>query len=228
MKKNKLRTSLIGLLATASFSGVAAESFDISVIGTITPAACKATIAGGNTFDYGTILAGSLSQDDFTVLPEKTTGFSITCEAPAKMGIQTVDNRSGTKVNPVGKSLAGLVITETSAIMGLGTDPAGNKIGAYVAAIPDSSVRVDTADAAENIFSRDSGITWIKSTDNQTLFVNNSNIFSWTKVGEKTPLAFKVLNGEIKLQAAIAPASTLNLTQPIQLDGSATVQLYYL
>jgi type 1 fimbria pilin len=229
MKKSIMRLSLTALLVTASATAMADDSFDISVIGNITPAACKATIAGGHVFDYGDILAGSLSKDDFTVLPQKSTGFSIVCDAPAKVALQTTDNRSGTNNNPVGKTLANdFVVKASSTLMGLGLDPSGNKIGAYMAGISAESVTTDMDSDVTTIWSKDKGVTWVTSPIDYVLFVNNTNLFTWAKSGETTPVAFTTLNGQIDVQAAISPASTLNLSQPVKLDGSATVQLYYL
>jgi hypothetical protein len=174
-------------------------------------------------------LAGSLSKDDFTVLPQKSTGFSIVCDAPAKVALQTTDNRSGTNNNPVGKTLANdFVVKASSTLMGLGLDPSGNKIGAYMAGISAESVTTDMDSDVTTIWSKDKGVTWVTSPIDYVLFVNNTNLFTWAKSGETTPVAFTTLNGQIDVQAAISPASTLNLSQPVKLDGSATVQLYYL
>jgi type 1 fimbria pilin len=228
MKKSITHLSLTALLVTASATAMADDSFDISVIGNITPAACKATIAGGHVFDYGDILAGSLSKDDFTVLPQKSTGFSIVCDAPAKVAIKTSDNRSGTNKNPpVGTVLAGQSIsTSNYPIMGLGLDPSGNKIGAYMASISHESVSTDMDSSLDSLVSSD-GKSWSKALS--VRFVNlPSTLYTWAKSGETTPVAFTTLNGQIDVQAAISPASTLNLSQPVKLDGSATVQLYYL
>lgn len=110
-----------------------AESFESNVTDNITPAACKATLTGDHVIEYGDILAGSLSKDDFTILPVKSTNFSIICEALAKMGIQTTDNRLGTNNNPIGQTLANLAVSGNTALMGLGTDAKGNKLGALQA-----------------------------------------------------------------------------------------------
>jgi hypothetical protein len=229
MKKSIMRLSLTALLVTASATAMADDSFDISVIGNITPAACKATIAGGHVFDYGDILAGSLSKDAFTVLPQKSTGFSIVCDAPAKVAIKTSDNRSGTNRNPpFGTVLAGHTIsTSNHPLMGLGLDPSGNKIGAYIARIAHESVSTDMDSSLRSIVSSDNGKLWHNALS--VPFVNlPSVLYTWAKSGETTPVAFTTLNGQIDVQAAISPASTLNLSQPVKLDGSATVQLYYL
>lgn len=227
MKKSVARLSLLATLTALSTSALADESFDISVIGNITPAACKATIAGGNVFDYGDILAASLESSDFTVLPQKDAAFSIICDAPAKLALKTMDNRSGTKNNPIGKTLIGSsVVTANTSVLGLGLDPQGNKIGGYIAGIKANSVTTDTAASVDGLYSSNAGSTWT-NTSIQYL-VANANLFSWAKPGELTPLAFTTLDGTLSLQAAISPASSLDLSQPVLLNGSATVQLYYL
>lgn len=227
MKRSIISITLTTLLVTASATALA-ESFDISVTGNITPAACKATLAGGEVFDYGDILVGTLSKDEFTILPAKSTNFSIVCDAPAKLGIYTTDNRHGTNNNPVGKTLAGITVTGNTNLMGLGTDGKGNKIGAFSALIPSESVTVDTSETVDSIWSGDKGASWKKGSSSGVAFVNNANIWTWSKVGETTPISFSTLNGTINVQAAISPSSSLDLSQPVKMDGSATVQLYYL
>lgn len=218
--------SVATLVAMSSSSVFASDSFDISVVGNITPAACKPALAGGNVFDYGNIPASSLSKDDFTVLPSKTTGISIVCDAPTKVALQTTDNRSGTENIPVGKILEGMKMNASSTPMGLGLDSAGNKIGAYHASIPAETVKLDTDDAPDSIYSKDMGASWVKY--NRTLFTSNKNLFSWAKSGELAPEAFTSMTGTISVTPAISPASSLDLSSPVKMDGSVTVQLYYL
>ncbi|RWR02292.1 hypothetical protein ED28_07890 [[Pantoea] beijingensis] len=227
MKKSITKLSLITLMVTASSAAVADDSFDFSVIGNITPAACKATISGGNVFDYGNILSNSLNKDDFTILEQKDTGFTIVCDAPAKLALKTVDNRMGTKNNPIGQVLVGSApLQANTGTMGLGLDPAGNKIGAYLAAIPTDTVTLDTADNVDSINSDDKGATWRKVP--RIFMTTASPLYTWAKTGELVPQAFSTMTGTLQVQAAISPASTLDLTQPVKLDGSATVQLFYL
>lgn len=226
MNKSLAHFSVSALLALVSSQVFASDSFDISVVGNITPAACKANLAGGNVFDYGNIPASSLSKDDFTVLPSKTTGISIICDAPTKVALQTTDNRTGTENIPLGKVLEGMKMNASSTPMGLGLDAAGNKIGAYHASIPADTVKLDSDNAPDSIFSKDMGASWVKY--NKTLFTSNKNLFSWAKSGELAPEAFTSMTGTISVTPAISPASSLDLSSPVKMDGSVTVQLYYL
>lgn len=226
MKKIITRLSVLAMLATMTSTAFANDSFDISVIGNITPAACKANLAGGNVFDYGNIPASSLSKDDFTVLPSKTTGISIVCDAATKVALQTTDNRAGTENIPLGKVLEGMKMNAASTPMGLGVDSAGNKIGAYHASIPADTVKLDSDSAPDSIFSKDMGASWTKY--GRTLFTSSKNLFSWAKSGELAPESFTSMTGTISVTPAISPASKLELSAPVKMDGSVTVQLYYL
>ncbi|MFR9702393.1 DUF1120 domain-containing protein [Aeromonas sanarellii] len=227
MKKKKLTFSVAGFfIALHSFSAGANESFDITVSGTITPGACLARLTGGGNFDYGNILSSSLSQDAHVILPVKSSSFSITCDAPSKIALKSIDNRQGTNSNPVGQDLVGRPnIPANASLFGLGLDSSNNKIGSFNLRIDDASISADDGIAVDTIYSADNGATWAKG-GGQTGF--NSVLSTWAKRGEVTPYAFKTLTGQIDLQAAIAPSSQLNLSQPVNLDGSVTVQLYYL
>lgn len=231
LKKNTL-SSLVLLASGLSLSAHAADSFNINVTGVISPAACEANITGGETIDYGTIHASKLSADAVTLLPAKQTGFTITCDAPAKLGFRTVDNRAGSKMT------TGPSITMESGnswartyLNGLGVDGQGNIIGGWSAEL--SNVTSDTVSTPEMIFSTDEGANWVKGgTKNGTIipfFVDGKNEIGTISIaGTLTPAAFSTLTGTLAVQAVINPASTLDLSQPVTLDGSVTVEMVYL
>ncbi|WP_163280800.1 DUF1120 domain-containing protein [Enterobacter cloacae] len=229
-----LHNTFVAILAAGTLGGMvnaqAADNFNINVTGIISPAACEANIAGGDIIDYGTIPVSTLSVDEETVLEAKHTGFTITCDSPAKIAYRVIDNRSGTVELPPGTRMNVLGISiDGQWFMGLGTDRAGNKIGGWVGQL--ASVTTDTAADITYIGSNDNGVTW-EHTTNQTgsLFLNNSGwpLRSVSASGMITPLSFSKLNAMLDIQAVIAPASTLDLSQPVTLDGSVTVEMVYL
>lgn len=87
----------IALLATTT-AAFAANSAQIKVIGTITPAACGATLTGSGTFDYGTISAGILSDTKATNLGARTNILTIACPSAAtRVALAATDNVADTK-----------------------------------------------------------------------------------------------------------------------------------
>ncbi|HDT0776050.1 TPA: DUF1120 domain-containing protein [Klebsiella aerogenes] len=228
-KRNTL-ASLVLIVSGLSLSAHAADSFNINVTGVISPAACEANITGGETIDYGTIHVSKLSADAVTVLPGKQTAFSITCDAPAKVGFRTVDNRAGSKM------LISELVTMDSGVKwalnnlnGLGLDGKGNRIGGWSSGL--SQLTSDTISVPDVIYS-DNGANWAKSiSTGQSRYVplfSNARVYSMSTPETLTPAAFTTLTGMLDVQAVINPASTLDLSQPVTLDGSVTVEMVYL
>ncbi|HDU6292178.1 TPA: DUF1120 domain-containing protein [Klebsiella aerogenes] len=228
-KRNTL-ASLVLIVSGLSLSAHAADSFNINVTGVISPAACEANITGGETIDYGTIHVSKLSADAVTVLPGKQTAFSITCDAPAKVGFRTVDNRAGSKM------LISELVTMDSGVKwalnnlnGLGLDGKGNRIGGWSSGL--SQLTSDTISVPDVIYS-DNGANWAKSiSTGQSRYVplfSNARVYSMSTPETLTPAAFTTLTGMLDVQAVINPASTLDLSQPVTLDGSVTVEMVHL
>ena len=228
-KRNTL-ASLVLIVSGLSLSAHAADSFNINVTGVISPAACEANITGGETIDYGTIHVSKLSADAVTVLPGKQTAFSITCDAPAKVGFRTVDNRADSKMQ-----ISELVTMDSGVkwapnnLNGLGLDGKGNRIGGWSSGL--SQLTSDTISVPDVIYS-DNGANWAKSiSTGQSRYVplfSNARVYSMSTPETLTPAAFTTLTGMLDVQAVINPASTLDLSQPVTLDGSVTVEMVYL
>lgn len=228
---NQLNKTLLALVVLVSAGqAMAADSVDIKVIGTITPASCTPTLSGGGTVDYGTIKASTLSATDFTVLDEKSLDLSITCDAPAKVAIKAINGRpdtaagvteggGGFAVSPVALGTKG-----TAHVAGLGLDGT-TKVGGYNVALADSGNTLDGT-AAANLISDDNGSTWSSGSD----VMNDSAVrfISWGDEGSTAVKAFTTMNGKVLVQGYINKSSDLDLTKPVQLDGMTTLELVYL
>jgi len=233
-------TKTVGVLAllASTSTAVMAESIDVKVIGTITPTACKPTLAGGGTIDYGVIPPASLKKDTVTVLDEKQVDFSITCDAAAKVAVHAVgskidtitDGSKGFGVYPVfsGGALFGV---KSVNVDGLGKTDEGKNIGGYGIRLVPQSYTVD-GKKADTIMRRQKSDNWTSSPahDAGSLYTASTRDLhiSWAKPGEKTPTAFTSLAGKLGVQAYITKTSELNLTKPVKLDGLTTLELVYL
>ncbi|HFK5651190.1 TPA: DUF1120 domain-containing protein [Enterobacter cloacae] len=228
LKRNTL-ASLVLIASGLSLPAYAADSFNINVTGVISPAACEATITGGETIDYGTIPASTLAADDVTLLPARQTGFTITCDAPAKLGFRTVDNRAASKMTSttVVKLDSGSNWS-MNVLNGLGVDGQGNNIGGWAAEL--TAMSSDTVSAPEGISSIDGGATWNKLLNSAVVYLIDSldSVLTISEPGSVVPAAFSTFTGTLAVQAVINPASTLDLSQPVTLDGSVTVEMVYL
>lgn len=218
--KKLLMLSLLALagisISTTPQAAVKGNTLDISVTGTITPSSCSALLAGGNEIDLGTIESSLLEKDQINDLPVKTVNLSIVCDAPTKVALLTTDNRASTAA----ARRNGIFY------MGLGDDSKGNHIGGWAASIANESVTLSGHEGAQGLMSADNGVSWIKASAGA--FIDNSQKFySWSDDGI-APSAFKNLQAELTILSFVAPTSELDLTEAISLDGSASVQLYYL
>ena len=223
-------------VALAMSSSAYAVSFDLGVTGTITPAACVPSV-GSSTIALGTVPTEMLSADTETLLPLKTTTFSITCDAPVKVALKASDNRSGTVKTP-SKNLTLfndqiLYPGQDYTTFGLGTDAAGNKIGLWVPALQVSSITTDTESSVGVLYTSDGGSTWGKNDLSYQRLSNATagaagSLKTFAKTGETTPMAFTTVSGTIAVQTVIAPTSALDLSEAITLNGSATIELVYL
>ena len=163
MKKLLLATTV----AISSFSALSAESIDISVIGTISPAACTPIASGGGVVDYGFINPDQLAKgvDDkaagTTVLDVKTIGFTVQCDAEANVAIRAKSNRGpaseAAAMNATGASKILDAATKAAMIkdlpydikainpdvMGLGATSEGVPIGGYMMLLPTKLITLD-------------------------------------------------------------------------------------
>ena len=226
--------TLFSALATALVISTTANSasFDLGITGTITPASCVPTL-GNSNIAYGNIPTEMLSADKETFLPMKSTTYTIICDAAVKVALKIKDNRHGTQSSPTENFQ---IFEETVGLgpssFGLGTDASGNKIGLWVPALNVASITTDTESGVDVLYSGAATPNWVKIPKTSVRVYNgtyrNDVMNTFAKKGELTPLALTTVNGILEIQPVIAPASTLDLTEPVALNGSATIELVYL
>lgn len=228
MNALKKTACALTILATTS-TAVMAESIDVKVIGTITPTACNPTLTGGGTIDYGIIQPKSLKKDSLNQLDIKSVDFSITCDAPAKVGVRAINQRPNTAAGVSGDDTSGATIPaglggkNGSIVVGLGLSD-GKKIGGYTLTIRNSNADGNKVD---DIYKATKATSWLKHGTTQS-FLGFDGINSWSKPGTLDPIAFTTLAGKLNVQAYINKASELDLSKPVKLDGLTTLELVYL
>lgn len=244
MKKTLLATALATITLISASSTFAADSVDLKVGGTIAPVGCFPTLSGGGTLDYGDIKADILQPDSYTALPKKSIALTITCDGMTKLSLKTINNRSGSigegtskgaeKADENGALSPNPSDGTNATVVGLGKD-GSNKIGSYFMTFDGPTVTVD-GQAMSLISYSKSAAGW--TTTRASYFYDRFDPVqvSWgtlaaTKPGNPTfgtPTAFKTMTSNISVQAYIAKASSLDLTKPLTLDGSTTIELLYL
>ena len=212
------------VLAFAANTALAANSVDLRVTGTITPAACDISLAGGD-FDLGTISAQDLNATTETDLGSSTTKqLNIVCSGATQVAFKAIDNRASSR--PSG-------VTGTSSIFGMGMDSANNPIGYYkIFSWPANAV----ANGSPAVFrhSNDEGATWTEAAkDASVSFVAydiQQRIYAIdpTSGGTGQPTPITSASAIIQVRPIIQPENTLDTSSEITIDGSATIELVYL
>ena len=205
IKKYFAALSATALIGVAPYA-LAASSTDLTVTGVITPSSCTPSLSGGGIIDYGKISAKDLNQDKATTLPTQTLQLTVNCDAAIPFRLLPTDNRSGT----IGGDND----------FGLGFINGDQKLGGYIA-----SIRTPIADgvAVQSLLSATNGNTWFTS---PIMAPNHLSAFGAVG-GPATPIAIKDLQTDLRVSTQIARADSLDLTNEVALDGSATISIVY-
>ena len=205
--------STLSLALLTSFGAQAADTAELKVKGVIRPGACTPSFTGGGVVDYGTIPAKSLNATTGTQLPAKTIPFAITCDAPTRIALRTIDNRASSVITG---------LTPVGGAYGLGAYQ-GKNIGAYNIMVTPGTFTAD-GNQADVIYETAAGGVWNKSTTGNLGYTRQS----FAPVNTTVPGAYMTVTGVFTVQAAITKGSDLPLTETIPLDGSATIEVQYL
>ncbi|WP_034295045.1 DUF1120 domain-containing protein [Herbaspirillum sp. RV1423] len=229
MNKQVAQLSALAASLLVSFAAHAADTAELKVKGVIRPSACTPSFTGTNVVDYGTISAAKdLNPSSATVLSEKTVPLTITCDADTKVAVHAIDNRATSVVAGIAANI-GAGVTDAQAF-GLGT-VAGTRIGAYALRLIPGSVNATaasgTASTPDVLADATNSNAWIKSAAGR-FNADGTARQSFTTAGTSTPVGYKTITGSIGVQAVIDKSANLPLTQSIDLDGLATIEVQYL
>ncbi|WP_202743785.1 DUF1120 domain-containing protein [Acinetobacter calcoaceticus] len=221
------------VLAIATSSVMAADSVDLKVIGTITPAACLPTIVGGKAVDYGDIRADELVPATYHDLGIQSVDFTVTCDAPAKFAIKATNARGGSVVSDTAEGVDGFAPAPINLFgaasvpaAGLGLDGTA-KIGGFSARI--QNVEIDDgsgATAADVISSVDNGANWKASAT--AYITENAQILSWAAPTTIIPIAATSLTATLEVNAYLNKPEAFEFSKAVNLDGLTTIEIVYL
>lgn len=204
MKKYFAALTTTALISAAPFA-LAASSTDLTVTGLITPVACTPTLSSGGVIDLGKISAGDLLPDQNTKLPTQDLQLTVFCDAATKFAVNPIDNSPNTG------------FTDT---FGLGLGNKGEELGFYH---PKVMRVMDYATVLDPIESADGGTTWVKAAEAKPGY-----LLSVAAVGETDPTNAQNVTIDFEVDSYIARADSLDLTDEITIDGSATFEVKYL
>jgi len=204
-KKYFAALSATALIGVAPFA-LAASSTDLTVTGLITPNACTPTLSGGGIVDHGEFSAKDLHLDKTTPLPFETVQLAVNCDAATAFRLLPTDNRLGTVVG--------------ANDFGLGYINGDQELGGFTLRL---MAPVADGIAVQPLLSATNGNTWFRSPN-----LSPSQLSAFGAVGgPNTPIAIKDLLTDLRVSTQIARADSLDLTNEVALDGSATITIDY-
>lgn len=212
----KFTTTLLALAVSAS-AAIAptafAQSADLSMTGRILPSACVVELGGGGIADLGNIRADTLNADEPTVLDPVALPIAVTCDGEARFAFQGSDNMRDSATRPDR--------------YGLGFTANEEKIGNVNLLLADV-----IADGVPGFgtHSVDNGVTWGNSTPGGNYSLGMHELLGFAKADAVAtgPAAIESLQGTLNVWAHIQPAAELTLTDEVQVNGSASVNIVYL
>jgi len=195
----------------------------MEVIATITPVACTPTLSGNGVADYGAMPASILTPRSITPLSPKSLTLTISCDAGVKLRLRIIDNRRDSIVAGIVAAGSGNSMLNDHFNFGLGI-AAGKNIGGYAITLDPHSYTGDYQQA-QLLSSADGGVTWQQASNGA---VAKGRTFSWGARHSAAPSAFRNIAGTVNVHPYLNRPEALSLSQEIQLDGAATLELSYL
>lgn len=225
---------LCAMTVLAATNQAAAESFQLGITGSMSPAACTPQLDNNGTVDYGVIKSNTLNKDDYTILPERNINLNITCDAPAKVALFASSQRKGSALingsegsnTGAGRTLVDLGISGYSGVVGFGMD-GDKKIGAYSITYINNTLLRDGIESV-GMWSSDK-VSWGEA-GSQSLFHNlgYTRYVTIRDGGVSTPVAFTTATFPLIIKGYINKASELDISKPIKLDGLTNIEMIYL
>lgn len=199
----------------ASVHAFAASSADISVVGTIAPAACDISIASRNV-ELGSIKPNQLVVDAVSEQGYKISPFGVNCGAATQFALQAIDANAGTAYDTSPTSF------------GLGMSPNDEKIGHFTLRFQADSL--SGAPDLVGLVSRD-GRTWSRAPtgpgEGPALY-SDGQYLAFGEAGSNVVKSMNRFGGTLEVRTFIAPSNELTLGSGLTIAGAATIQVFYL
>jgi len=202
------------LLMVAAAPATFANTAQVNVTGTITPASCQISFANGGDFDLGEINAATLNSNENTNIQSVRTKLDVACDAPTRFALSALD------INEADNTLS------NSRYL-LGTTTAGERMGYYAIRLWNA----ESAGSSLNITrSVDSGVVWSSSVAVNGNFVDRNTWQGFTaSLGDSNgPGAIQQLSVDFDVRTVIYPSSGLTLRDDQAIIGSMALTVEYL
>jgi len=199
-----LASSLMLLGSAAAF---AASTVDLTVKGLIVPVACTPTLPGGNVIDLGKRSAKDLTPNNPTLIDTRTLTMTVSCSGKALIALHSVDNRKGSSISATD--------------YGLGLINGTQKLGWFQLSLSNPSA---DGVAVQTIASFNGQDNWSpeKAWD-AGLYISVADMSDSTQ-----PIPVQDLTMDMTMHTTIARTDGLDLSNEVDIDGSATLEVKYL
>lgn len=198
------------LLITGTAPAFAASTVDLTVKGIITPNACTPSLSSGGVIDHGKMSAKDLNATQITLLPKVTLQMTVTCDAPVIFALKATDNRIG---------------SGSGSGFGLGFINGTQKLGSYSLTLgANGSPPQADGETVQAIGSFDNGVTW----ERWNSFETGTYLSVATLADANTPRATQQLVTPVAYSGYINRTDGLDLSNEVNIDGSATIEVMYL
>ncbi|MBO0491821.1 DUF1120 domain-containing protein [Pseudomonas sp. Marseille-Q1929] len=202
-----LNTLIAGLLLASTGHAFAASSVDLSVKGSITPSACTPTLSNSGVIDHGKLSAKDLSPTSPTTLGISPLTMEVSCDAATLFALRGIDNRAAT--------------SNSIYNYGLGLINGTQKLGWFWMTL-------------ENPIADNDPVRLITSWDGSTWSPDLTFWYAGLWAGFAAaddltlPIAIQKLTAQIKVRTVVVATNSLDLSNEVAIDGSATMEVKYL
>ena len=208
---------------TPAAAQMTSQTADMTVTGTIVPAACSASFENDGVVDFKTIRLVDLPAKAYYSLGSKNVALNVSCSANKSVSFTVADAQSASRVADAAM-VSLLNAGAVSYILGLGTGTAGGKpvnLGGYAIDIDPAST--DTGGKV-TIYSNGSG--WSGSGGWERVLPNGTTLFS---VGTSTTVQAtgRIFRFPLIVKAGLNTGDALQVAQDTLLNGQAVFSIKY-
>lgn len=205
--KTLLNTVAASVMLLTCATTYAASTVDLAVKGLIIPSACTPSLSSGGIIDHGKISAKDLRPDNPTLIGTHTMTVAVLCDGAIPFALNSIDNRADSSM--------------MREIYGLGFINGTQKLGWFQLTLQNA-----VADGVQmkTIASADGGNTWYDEKSWEPgVYMSVADTAGGTQ-----PTPVKELVAQMTVDTTIAHTDSLDLSNEVTLDGSATLEVKYL
>ncbi len=222
--RHALAAAAIMASASTAFAQLTPQTADMTVTGTIVPAACSASFAGNGEVDFGTIRLVDLPDNAYHSLGDRDIALSVTCSSAKRVTFSIADTQSATAIADAAMytTLNATTANDPIYMFGLGAttvNAVATNLGAYT--IQSIGPVVDGTSRAR-VYSANGGSTW----GSYGPFLAH-NAWIYTSGNGTTPVTGTAFQFPLRVTAALNYGSRLQVASDTKLNGQAVFSINY-